>query len=380
MTEPRQRIKHIPVVVADVVQETADTVTLLLDAGDDPRDYKAGQYVSVDPHQFPAIKGYAAFLEDNKGRKEPPRAYSMVSTPDERYLAITVKEELYDKTAMKYPPLLSPFLVHHPLKGARMEVTGYAGGYHLPEDIANRTDHVVHLCAGSGSVPNVSMIKWGLANVPTLRQTFIYSNKTWNDIIYRDELARMVAAHPERLRVVHALTREPESFPYTDTVRRGRVSPDLIRELRRRRRRLPVLRLRSGRHGVGEARRQGREPRAGAPLHGVGPRRDAHARRCRRITSAKRRSGDDPQRRRARGHGRGRPPGRRGAAADGRGGRAGRDDGGPRRGRRRTSCAARAPNRRRRRSTASPASAASASTTRSCTASPDRGVSRPATS
>ena len=78
MTEPRQRIKHIPVVVADVVQETADTVTLLLDAGDDPRDYKAGQYVSIDPHQFAAIKGYAAFLEDNKGRKEPPRAYSMV--------------------------------------------------------------------------------------------------------------------------------------------------------------------------------------------------------------------------------------------------------------------------------------------------------------
>ena len=189
MTEPRQRIKHIPVVVADVVQETADTVTLLLDAGDDPRDYKAGQYVSVDPHQFAAIKGYTAFLEDCKGRREPPRAYSMVSTPDERYLAITVKEELYDKTGMKYPPLLSPFLVHHPLKGAHMEVTGYAGGYHLPDDIGNRTDHVVHLCAGSGSVPNVSMIKWGLANVPTLRQTFIYSNKTWNDIIYRDELA-----------------------------------------------------------------------------------------------------------------------------------------------------------------------------------------------
>ena len=41
----------------------------------------------------------------------------------------------------------------------------------------------------------------------------------------------MVAAHPGRLSVIHALTREPESFPYTETVRRGRVSPDLIREL-----------------------------------------------------------------------------------------------------------------------------------------------------
>ena len=231
MTEPRHRIKHIPVVVAGIVQETADTVTLLLDAGDDPRDYKAGQYVSVDPHQFASIKGYAAFLEDNKGRKEPPRAYSMVSTPDERYLAITVKEELYDKTQMKYPPLLSPFLVHHPLEGAKMEVTGYAGGYYLPEDVAGRTDHVVHLCAGSGSVPNVSMIKWALAHEPRLRQTFIYSNKTWNDIIYRDELSAMEAKHPDRLRVYHALTREPESFGYTERVRRGRVSPDLIREV-----------------------------------------------------------------------------------------------------------------------------------------------------
>src|SRR4029450_1795441 len=156
MTEPRQRIKHIPVVVADVVQETADTVTLLLDAGDDPRDYKAGQYVSIDPHQFSAIKGYAAFLEDTKGRKEPPRAYSMVSAPDERYLAITVKEEHYDKKGGKDQRLLAPFLGPTPPKGARMEVTAYAGGSHLPEDIANRTDHVVHLCAGSGSVPNVS--------------------------------------------------------------------------------------------------------------------------------------------------------------------------------------------------------------------------------
>ena len=89
--------------MADVVQETADTVTLLLDAGDDPRDYKAGQYVSIDPHQFPAIEGYAAFFEDNKGRKEPPRAYSMVSTPDERYLAITVKEELYEQAGDEVP-------------------------------------------------------------------------------------------------------------------------------------------------------------------------------------------------------------------------------------------------------------------------------------
>jgi 3-ketosteroid 9alpha-monooxygenase subunit B len=227
----KQRIKHIPVVVADVIVETADTVTLYLDAGDDPRDYKAGQYVSIDPHQFAAISGYANYLEDAKGRKEPPRAYSMVSTPEEPYLAITIKEELYERGKMKYPPLLSPFLVHHPLKGARMEVTGYAGAYHLPEHIGDRTDHLVHLCAGSGSVPNVSIIKWALAHEPGVRHTFVYSNKTWDDIIYRDQLIALEAAHPDRLRVFHTLTRESDAFAYTERIIKGRVSTELIARL-----------------------------------------------------------------------------------------------------------------------------------------------------
>jgi 3-ketosteroid 9alpha-monooxygenase subunit B len=228
---PAPKIHHIPVTIADVVQETADTVTLWLDAGDFPRDYKAGQYVSVDPRQFRAIAGYTAYLEENKGRKEPPRAYSMCSSPDEPYLGITVKEEYFEHGKTKYPPLLSPFLVHHPLKGQKMEVTGYAGAYLVTEDLANHTDHLVHLCAGSGSVPNVSIIKWGLRHLPTVRHTFIYSNKTWNDIIFRDALADLEQQYPGRLRTIHTLTREPADFPYTDRVIKGRVSADLISRL-----------------------------------------------------------------------------------------------------------------------------------------------------
>ncbi len=228
---PSPKIHHIPVTVADVIQETADTVTLLLDAGDFPRDYKAGQYVSVDPHQFRAIAGYTHFFEESKGRKEPPRAYSMCSSPDERYLAITVKEEYFEEGKTKYPPLLSPFLVHDPLKGRKMEVTGYAGAYVLPDHIESVTDHLVHLCAGSGSVPNVSIIKWALGHLPRLRHTFIYSNKTWNDIIFRDALADLERQHPDRLRVIHTLTREPESFAWSERVIRGRVSADVISRL-----------------------------------------------------------------------------------------------------------------------------------------------------
>ena len=35
------------------------------------------------------------------------------------------------------------------------------------------------------------MLKFALAHHPTLRHTFVYSNKTWDDIIFRDALAEL---------------------------------------------------------------------------------------------------------------------------------------------------------------------------------------------
>ena len=197
--------------VADVVPETYDTVTLVFFTGNDRLDYKAGHFLTIDPHQFEALERFTAFLEDLKGKKEPPRAYSMVSAPHERYLAVTVKEERYTSGQTKYPPLLSPLLVKHMVRGMRLAVTGFTGPYTLPDDIEARTDHLVHLCAGSGSVPNVSILKHALQLHPRLRHTFIYSNKTWEDVIFRRTLERARGAqHQDRLRVVHALTRETD--------------------------------------------------------------------------------------------------------------------------------------------------------------------------
>jgi ferredoxin-NADP reductase len=35
-------------------------------------------------------------------------------------------------------------------------------------------------------VPNFSMLKFALEHHPSLRHTFLYSNKTWDDVIFRD--------------------------------------------------------------------------------------------------------------------------------------------------------------------------------------------------
>jgi 3-ketosteroid 9alpha-monooxygenase subunit B len=228
---PSRRIKELEVMVADVVVETPDTSTLVFFTGNDHLEYRAGHFLTIDPHQFEALERFTSFLEDLKGKRELPRAYSMCSAPHERYLAVTVKEEQYVSGVTKYPPLLSPMLVKRTVRGMRLVVTGFTGPYTLGEDIASQTDHIVHICAGSGSVPNFAMLKFALEHLPTLRHTLIYSNKTWDDVIFRDALTALQAANPDRLKVVHTLTRETDASILGESVRKGRVNPDLIREV-----------------------------------------------------------------------------------------------------------------------------------------------------
>jgi ferredoxin-NADP reductase len=226
---PRRRIKEMEVMVADVVVETPDTTTLVFFTGNDRLDYKAGHFLTIDPHQFESLERFIAFFEDHKGKKEPPRAYSMASAPHEKYLAVTVKEERYVSGLTKYPPLLSPLLVKRTLRGMRLVVTGFTGPYTLPDDIQSRTDHLVHVCAGSGSVPNFSILKHALREHPKLRHTFLYSNKTWDDIIFRRQLEEIERQQSDRVKVVQTLTREEPPAGRPD-VRRGRIDKNLLRE------------------------------------------------------------------------------------------------------------------------------------------------------
>lgn len=223
-------VRAYDALVLESIHEAPDTKTLVLDLGPHP-GYRAGQYVSIHPRQFIGLRSFVSYLEHAKKRREPPRAYSMCSAPDEKYVAITIKEEVYDSNQMEYPPLLSGYLVHQVRAGDRMETTGFAGAYVLPQDVDTRVDHVLHLVAGSGSVPNFSMVKDSLRRHARLRHTFLYSNKTWDDVIFRDALAELAKAHPDRLRVIHSLTRETGATPGDQDVRRGRIGAELLQSV-----------------------------------------------------------------------------------------------------------------------------------------------------
>lgn len=216
--------------VAETIVETADTTTLILFTGNDRLEYRAGHFLTIDPHQFGALERFTAFLEDLKGKKEPPRAYSLTSAPHEKNLAITVKEERYTTGLTKYPPLLSPLLVKRTTRGMRFAITGFTGPYTFPDDIESKIDHVVHICSGSGSVPNYSLLKHALVHLPKLRHTFLYSNKTYGDIIFRDAIAKLASEHANKLRVIHMLTRDEGSARSGIDVRSGRVTPTVLRD------------------------------------------------------------------------------------------------------------------------------------------------------
>jgi 3-ketosteroid 9alpha-monooxygenase subunit B len=203
---------------------------LVFFTGNDTLAYQAGHFLTIAPQQFPQLKGLVAYFEHAKGRKEPQRAYSMSSAPHERRLAVTVKEEPYLAGQTPYPPLLSPFLVHGLAAGQRLSVVGFTGPYTLPADIDSQTDHLVHVCAGSGIVPNFSILKHALHAGVKARQTLLYGNKTYEDIIFREQLEGLQRAHPQRIQIVHALSREPKAERHGSSYRTGHVDRALLEE------------------------------------------------------------------------------------------------------------------------------------------------------
>lgn len=228
-----KKIRSIRGVIIRAEQETPDTWTLYIFVGDHDKDYHAGQFISIGPHQFPELRDLTKFFEYEKGKKEQVRAYSLASAPNEKYISITIKPEVYEPEPNAFPPLLSPLLASNILQGREIEFLGYAGGYVMPHDLSPDIDHVVHLVAGSGIVPSFSIIKDELINKKNLstKHTLIYVNKAWQDIIFHKELVLLERRFSERLVVKHFLSQENSQGAYGIHYFYGRPTIGHIREL-----------------------------------------------------------------------------------------------------------------------------------------------------
>lgn len=231
-SEPKstKRIRTISGVVSEAIQETYDTWTLNISVATDDRNYKAGQFLSIDPHQFPELSEIIAYLEHKKGRKELVRAYSIGSAPSESFVSITTKPERYYPEECEYPPLLSPLLGSASLKGRPISFLGYTGAYVLPENVSEQTQEVLHLVAGSGVVPNYAILKDELLGKKNMNvnHVMINVNKSITDVIYLKELEKLHTDFPNRFKLFHMLTREENPGRHGSHFLSGRPTLDFV--------------------------------------------------------------------------------------------------------------------------------------------------------
>lgn len=167
--------------VLEVIDETEDAKSFVLHVPEAERErfaYEAGQFLSfrveVDGHRL-------------------VRCYSLSSAPglDDRP-KVTVKRVDQGRA--------SNWMNDHVAKGDRLEVMPPNGDFRLRASEAP----LVLFAGGSGITPVLSIIKTALAT--TARDVkLIYANRNDRSIIFKDELAALLAANADRIEIVHRL-------------------------------------------------------------------------------------------------------------------------------------------------------------------------------
>jgi ferredoxin-NADP reductase len=190
--------------LAEVValrQETPRAKSLMLSLPAWP-GHRAGQHVDV---RLTAEDGYQA-----------ERSYSIASPPEELLMSLLV-ERIADGE-------VSPYLTDELRVGDRLELRGPIGGYFVWE---TRQDGPLLLVAGgSGIVPLMAMLRHRAAAGSHAPARLIYSARSYEEIVFREELDRLAASDPA-VAVVYTLTR---TQPPDWTGYRRRIDAGLLGE------------------------------------------------------------------------------------------------------------------------------------------------------
>jgi len=183
--------------------ETARTKSITLTVPN-WREHRAGQHVDV---RLTAEDGYQA-----------ERSYSIASPPEQAPRVTLTVERLDDGEA-------SPYLTEELRIGDKLELRGPIGGYFVWE--AQMGGPLLLVAGGSGIVPLMAMLRHRAAAGNSVPTRLLYSSRSLEDVIYRDELERFVKSST-MLEVVHILTRaQPPGW----TGYARRIDTQMLREV-----------------------------------------------------------------------------------------------------------------------------------------------------
>jgi len=175
------RLRWLTAQVVQLIEETPRAKSLVLDI---PgwSGHRAGQHLDV---RLTAEDGYQA-----------QRSYSIASAPEDRHVMLTVDRIEEGE--------VSPYLTSDVRVGDRFELRGPIGGYFVWTAAAGGP--LLLVAGGSGIAPLMAMLRHRASAKINVPAVLLYSSRTFEDIIYREELDRL-AANGDGLRIVHTLTR-----------------------------------------------------------------------------------------------------------------------------------------------------------------------------
>jgi ferredoxin-NADP reductase len=187
--------------IMEIITETPSTKTLVFDIRGKNFDFYPGQYVMLEVPYPPT----GELLK---------RAYSIANSPLQKdRIELTVKKTPNGKASV--------ILTEYVKVGDTFKIKGPYGKFVWLPDMSDR---IALISAGSGIVPLMCILRYIVsAKLYHVKATLLYSNTSYEEIIYRKELESM--KNYPNIKVVHTLTRSvPEGWKgYT-----GRINPDMI--------------------------------------------------------------------------------------------------------------------------------------------------------
>jgi ferredoxin-NADP reductase len=173
-------------VIERIEAQTPRVKSIFLRAPLAPHD--AGQHVDV---RLTAPDGYSA-----------QRSYSIASAPGVEYLELAVERLDHGE--------VSPFLHDVALPGDAIELRGPIGGHFVWRQADGGP--LLLIGGGSGVAPLMAMLRHRAIVSPDTEALLVYSSRTWDDLIFRDELLRAEATQAH-FRLAVTTTREPRHRP-----------------------------------------------------------------------------------------------------------------------------------------------------------------------
>lgn len=169
-------------------------------------------------NKTPYVSGQFMTVEFRIDKKLYRRAYSLSSSPSDKYQRITVKRVANG--------VVSNYMNDIIKVGDTIEMLPAAGSFkHIPE--SESTKEYILFAGGSGVTPILSIIKSILRNEPKSKILFFYANKNPKSTIFLEEISSLELSMRDRFRVKYILEEENELL-YSSV--KGYLTVDLVKK------------------------------------------------------------------------------------------------------------------------------------------------------